>query len=176
MRHVSRNHRVALAWLFDRNNLEPKIKIQNVITKNQLADTLTKGSFSRDGWNHLLCFFQYNEFLDGILVAILATFFPTILVRLECKTPCPKEARRRLRMEALQRRKQKSEEISSKCFGSRVNQVYADERKEVVRATRQLVLPASNPEIGCSRASRQKNSPQASKKLVLGRSKPNSKR
>ena len=42
-----------------------------------------------------------------ILAAILATFFPTILIRLESKTQCRKEARRRLRMKALQRRKQK---------------------------------------------------------------------
>ena len=38
MRHVSRTHRVALDWLFDRINLEPKIQIKYVDTKNQLAD------------------------------------------------------------------------------------------------------------------------------------------
>ena len=42
MRHVSRTHRVALDWLFDRINLEPKIQIKSVDTKNQLADTLTQ--------------------------------------------------------------------------------------------------------------------------------------
>ena len=57
MRHVSRIHRVALDWLFDRTNSEPKIQIQHVDTKNQLADILTKESFSRDEWNHLLFFF-----------------------------------------------------------------------------------------------------------------------
>ena len=41
IRHVSRNHRVALDWLFDRINLEPKIQIKYVDTKNQLADMLT---------------------------------------------------------------------------------------------------------------------------------------
>ena len=46
MRHVSRTHRVALDWLVDRINMEPKIQIKNVDTKNQLADILTKGSFS----------------------------------------------------------------------------------------------------------------------------------
>ena len=55
MRHVSRAHRVALDWLFDRINLEPEIQINYVDTKNQHADILTKGSFSRDEWNHLLC-------------------------------------------------------------------------------------------------------------------------
>ena len=48
MRHVSRTHRVALDWLFDRINLNPKIQIKHVDTKNQLADMLTKGSFTRD--------------------------------------------------------------------------------------------------------------------------------
>ena len=45
MRHVSRTHRVALDWLFDRINLEPKIQIKYVDTNNQLADMLTKGGF-----------------------------------------------------------------------------------------------------------------------------------
>ena len=46
MRHVSRTYRVALHWLFDRINLESKIHIKNVDTKNQLADMLTRGSFT----------------------------------------------------------------------------------------------------------------------------------
>ena len=54
MRHVSRSHRVALDWLFDRINLDSKIQIKHIDTKNQLADILTKGNFTRDEWNHLL--------------------------------------------------------------------------------------------------------------------------
>ena len=38
MRHVSRTHRVALDWLFDRIKLDPKIQIKYIDTKNQLAD------------------------------------------------------------------------------------------------------------------------------------------
>ena len=53
MRHVSRTHRVALDWLFDRIILDPKIQIKYIDAKNQLADILTKGSFTRDEWNHL---------------------------------------------------------------------------------------------------------------------------
>ena len=34
MRHVSRTHRVALDWLFDRINLDPKIQIKYIDTKN----------------------------------------------------------------------------------------------------------------------------------------------
>ena len=55
MRHVSRTHRVALDWLFDRINLDTKIQIKYIDTKNQLADILTKGSFTRDEWNNILC-------------------------------------------------------------------------------------------------------------------------
>ena len=45
MRHVSRTHRVALDWLFARINLDSKIQIKYIDTKNQLADILTKGKF-----------------------------------------------------------------------------------------------------------------------------------
>ena len=62
MRHVSRTHRVALDWSFDRINLDPKIQIKYIETKNQLADLLTKGNFTRDEWNHLLCLFNISHF------------------------------------------------------------------------------------------------------------------
>ena len=62
MRHVSRTHRVALDWLFDRINLDPKIQINYIDTKNQLADILTFGNFTRDEWNHLLCLFNISHF------------------------------------------------------------------------------------------------------------------
>ena len=61
-RHVSRTHRVALGWLFDRIDLDPKIQIKYIDTKNQLADILTKGNFTRDEWNHLLCSFNISHF------------------------------------------------------------------------------------------------------------------
>ena len=38
MRHVSRTHRVALDRFFDRINLDLKIQIKYIDTKNQLAD------------------------------------------------------------------------------------------------------------------------------------------
>ena len=56
MRHVSRTHRVALDWLFDRINLDSKIQIKYIDTKNQLADIFTKGNYRRDEWNHLFNF------------------------------------------------------------------------------------------------------------------------
>ena len=47
LRRVSRTCRVALDWLFVRINLDTKIQVKYVDTKNQLADILTKGSFSK---------------------------------------------------------------------------------------------------------------------------------
>ena len=66
IRHVSRTHRVALDWLFDRINLDPKIQIKYMDTKNQLADILTKGNFTRDEWNHLLCLFNISHFSSTV--------------------------------------------------------------------------------------------------------------
>ena len=62
MRHVSRTHRVALDWLFDRINQDPKIQIRYIDTKHQLADNLTKGNFTRDEWNNLLHLFNISHF------------------------------------------------------------------------------------------------------------------
>ena len=68
MKHASRTHRFALDLLFDRINLHPKIQIEYIDTKNQLADMLTKGNFTRDGWNHLLCLYNISHFssIDGL--------------------------------------------------------------------------------------------------------------
>ena len=72
MRHVSRTHRVALDWLFDRINLDPKIQIKYIDTKNQLADILTKGNFTRDEWNHLLNLFNISHFNSTACTAAMA--------------------------------------------------------------------------------------------------------
>ena len=66
MRHVSRTHKVALDWWFDRINLDPKIQIKYIDTKNQLADILTKGNFTRDEWNHLLCLLNISHFSSTV--------------------------------------------------------------------------------------------------------------
>ena len=66
MRHVSRTHRVDLDWLFDRINLDPKIQIKYIDTKNQLADIFTKGNFTSDEWNHLLCLFNISHFSSTV--------------------------------------------------------------------------------------------------------------
>ena len=72
MRHVSRTYRVALDWLFDRINLDPKIQIKYIDTKNQLADILTKGNFTRDDWNHLLNLFNISHFSSTACTAAMA--------------------------------------------------------------------------------------------------------
>ena len=49
------------AWLVIRSNQfgRKKIQIKHIDTKNQLADIPTKGNFTRDEWNHLLCIFKH---------------------------------------------------------------------------------------------------------------------
>ena len=75
MRHVSRTHRVALDWLFDRINLDPKIQIKYIDTKNQVADILTKGNFTRDEWNHLLSLFNISHFSFTVCSETMAKRF-----------------------------------------------------------------------------------------------------
>ena len=70
MRHVCRTHRVALDWLFDRINLDPKVQIKYIDTPNQLADILRKGNFTRDEWNHLLCVFNISHFSSTICLEV----------------------------------------------------------------------------------------------------------
>ena len=72
MRHVSRTHRVALDWLFYRINLDSKIQIKYIDTKNQLADILTKGNFTRDEWNHLLNLFNISHFSSTACTVAMA--------------------------------------------------------------------------------------------------------
>ena len=59
MRHVSRTHKVALDWLFNRIILDYKIQIKNVDTINQLAEILPKVA---DEWNHLLKLLNIKNF------------------------------------------------------------------------------------------------------------------
>ena len=44
--------------------MDPKIQIKYVDTKNQLADILTKGNFTRDEWDHLLRLFNISFFSE----------------------------------------------------------------------------------------------------------------
>ena len=71
-RHVSRTHRVAVDWLFDRVNLDSKIQIKYIDTKNQLADIVTKANFTRDEWNDLLNLFNISHFSSTDCTAAMA--------------------------------------------------------------------------------------------------------
>ena len=51
---IKNDHEGQKSCLFHRINLDSKIRIKYVDTKNQLADILTKGSFTRDEWDHRL--------------------------------------------------------------------------------------------------------------------------
>ena len=84
MRHVSRTHRVALDWLFDRINLGPKIQIKYIDTKNQLADILTKKNFTRDEWNHLLTLFNSSHFSSTACTACNGKTSSTRIRRRTC--------------------------------------------------------------------------------------------
>ena len=81
MRHVSRSHRVALDWLFDRIHWDRKIQIKSVDTKKQLADMLTKDNLTRDEWSYLLR-----------LINIMN--FSMFSCSLKSRTPCRRELRR----------------------------------------------------------------------------------
>ena len=80
MRHVSRTH----DWLFDRINLDSKIQIKYIDTKNQLADILTKGNFTREEWNHLLNLFNISHFSATGCTAALAKTSSTRIRRRTC--------------------------------------------------------------------------------------------
>ena len=60
-----------LDWLFDRINLDSKIQIKYIDTKNQLADILTKRNFTRDEWNHLLSLFTISHFSPAVCSAAM---------------------------------------------------------------------------------------------------------
>ena len=137
MRHVSRTHRVALDWLFDRINLEPKIQINYVDTKTQLADILTRGNFTRDEWNHLLCLFNIMSF-----PTYSRSHFKNFSLGLESALRlvlCRHEDETQPRVMALWWQKpdppnlvmlsQSNEDVSPQKSGSLVNPANDDERK-----------------------------------------------
>ena len=53
LKHVARTHRINLDWLFERIRMDPCIFGRYIHTKLQIADMLTKGSFTADQWMFL---------------------------------------------------------------------------------------------------------------------------
>ena len=71
MRHVSRTDRVALDCLCDRINLEPKIQIKYVYTKNQFADILPT-EVSREMSGITFCVYSTYVFFRHILAQAIS--------------------------------------------------------------------------------------------------------
>ena len=174
VRHVSRIHRGALDRSFDRINLEPQITKRYVDTNSQSADMLTKGSFSRDEWNHFLCLMWW---ISRDILFSHFRHFPSddphpigkqsAMSKIGQKAPSDEGSPTAKAKPCLVLREQRSEEVSSRSLGSLVNPWNTDERKEVEIASRKLERPDSSSEVGFSQVNRQDNSPQASRKLVL---------
>ena len=125
----------ALDWLFGRINLEPKIQIKYVDTKNQLADILTKGSFSKNEWNHFLCLFNVVSF-SMYSCSHFSDFLSDEQVRNQSATS--KRGQKTTSNEGfsmakarpcLVARDSRSEKISSQSLGSLVNPVNTEENK-----------------------------------------------
>ena len=62
MRHVSRTLRGALDWLLDRINLDPKIQIKYIDTKNPTRRYLNKGKFHTWWMESSFVFVQHQPF------------------------------------------------------------------------------------------------------------------
>ena len=65
LRHIARTHRVDLDWLIERIKVDPGINLKYVGTNEQMADLLTKASFTIAKWNSLLRLHQIGIFGGG---------------------------------------------------------------------------------------------------------------
>ena len=65
LRYVPRTHRVDLDWLIERIKLDPGVNLKYVGTNEQMADLLTKASFTIAKWNSLLRLHQIG-LLGGV--------------------------------------------------------------------------------------------------------------
>ena len=72
IRHVSRAHRVASDWVFDRINFDLMNQVKFAETQSQLADNLTKSSLTRERWNRLLRLFCIMD--ENVLLRSHLTF------------------------------------------------------------------------------------------------------
>ena len=77
MRHVSRTHRDTLHWPFERVNLKSNTPLQHVHANQQIADSLTKVSFTREKWNELANLFgMVSEFVFRSPCSVFANRSP----------------------------------------------------------------------------------------------------
>ena len=88
MRHVMRVHRVDLDTLWERLRTDPSLSMRYVGTKQQLADILTKGSFTKQVWDDLRGLIQtgpgYKKVPDS-KVSAAATHIATLGEIYKCK-------------------------------------------------------------------------------------------
>ena len=64
MRHVARTHRVDLDWLIERVKFDPGVRIKFVGMDEQMADMLTKSSFTVAKWENLMGLHQIGPSRD----------------------------------------------------------------------------------------------------------------
>ena len=83
-------HRVAFVFVWQDQFGPPKIQIKFADTKNQLADMLTKGSFTRDEWDQFLRLFNIMNF-SMFLAAIFFGTQSRVSCRRELKKGGPKK-------------------------------------------------------------------------------------
>ena len=62
LRHMSRTHRVDLDWLIEQIKVDAGINLKFVGTNEQMADMLTKASFTIPKWKSLLRLHQIGDF------------------------------------------------------------------------------------------------------------------
>ena len=70
MRHVSRTHRVALDWLFDRINLDPKIQIKYTDTKKTTRRHTDQVKFHTWWMESSFVFVQHQPFVPPIVLKL----------------------------------------------------------------------------------------------------------
>ena len=70
--YVSEDNEAVIKMILNGINLDPKIQIKYTDTKNQLPDMLTKGNFTRDEWNHLLCLFNISQFISTVCSEVMS--------------------------------------------------------------------------------------------------------
>ena len=73
MRHMARTLRIDLDWIFERIMEDPSITIKFIPTKMQLADILTKATFTVQQWNALLMLIQTRPYTTPITTGVKAS-------------------------------------------------------------------------------------------------------
>ena len=61
LRHVARTHRVDLDFVWERLREDPGLSVHYISTKLQIADILTKGSFTSSQWSKLCSLANITE-------------------------------------------------------------------------------------------------------------------